>query len=37
MFAYGDVHGLHNVQLLQTLCTAWRNLQHLPVIAESTL
>jgi hypothetical protein len=32
-----DVHGLHDVPLLQKLRTARRNVQHLPVIAESTL
>jgi hypothetical protein len=37
VFAHGDVHGLHDVQLLQKLRTARRSVQHLPVIAESTL
>jgi hypothetical protein len=37
VFAHGDVQGLHDVQLLQKLHAARRNVQHLPVIAESTL
>ena len=37
MFAHGDVHGLHDVQLLQKLRTARRSVQHLPVMGESTL
>ena len=32
MFAYGDVRGLHDVQLLQKLLTARRSVQHLPVM-----
>ena len=37
MFAHGDVHGLHDVQLLQKLRTARRSVQHLPVMGELTL
>jgi hypothetical protein len=37
VFAHGDVHGLHDMRLLQKLLTARRSVQHLPVIAESTL
>ena len=37
MFSHGDMHSLHNVQFLQKLRTARRNVQHLPVIAESKL
>ena len=37
MFAHGDMHGLHNVQLLQELRTARRSVQHLPVMGELTL
>jgi hypothetical protein len=36
MFAHGDVHGLHDVQLLQELRTARRSVQHLPVLGELT-
>ena len=32
MFALGDVHGLHDVQLLQKLRAARRSVQHLPVM-----
>ncbi len=35
MFAHGDVHGLHDVQLLQELRTARRSVQHLPVMGGS--
>ena len=37
MFAHGDVHGLHDLQLLQKLRTARRNVQQLPVIVEPTM
>ena len=37
MFAHWDVRGLHDVQLLQKLRAARRSVQHLPVMAESTL
>jgi hypothetical protein len=37
VFVHGDVHGLHNVQLLQKLRAARRSVQHLPVMGESTL
>jgi hypothetical protein len=37
VFAHGNVHGLHDVQLLQKLRTARRSVQHLPVMGELTL
>jgi hypothetical protein len=36
MFAHRDVHGLHDVQLLQELRTTRRSVQHLPVMGELT-
>jgi hypothetical protein len=36
MFAHVDVHGLHDVQLLQELRTARRSVQHLPIMGELT-
>jgi hypothetical protein len=36
VFAHGDVHGLHNMQLLQKLRTARRSVQHLLVMGELT-
>jgi hypothetical protein len=36
MFAHGDVHCLHDMQLLQKLRTARRSVQHLPVMVELT-
>jgi hypothetical protein len=37
MFALGDVHGLHDVQLLQELRAARRSVQHLPVMVNDAV
>jgi hypothetical protein len=37
VFAHGEMHGLHDVRLLQKLRTARRDVQRLPLIGEWTL